>query len=119
MLTVKSKTDSVRSITILGVCHLLRKTLIDVFYDIHLPGEILIYVHYYMHLPPFNSVEVLGGSVKIECTVNNKSNSGSSISILGACHILGKTLIDVLYDIHLPPIQFCGGFEKYCVHCQK
>jgi hypothetical protein len=38
VLTVKSKTDSVRSITILGACHSLRKTLIDVFYDIHLPS---------------------------------------------------------------------------------
>jgi hypothetical protein len=44
VLTVKSKTDSVSSITILEACDLLGKTLIDVFYDIH--------------LPPFNSKEI-------------------------------------------------------------
>ena len=91
LLTVKSKSDSVSSMIILGACHL--------------PGKILIYVLYYMHLPPFNSVEVLGSSGKIVCTVSSKSDSVSSIPILEACHLLEKTVIDVLYHMHLPPFN--------------
>ena len=79
------------STQILGACHLLEKTLIDVLYDIH--------------LPPFNSVEVLGSSGKIVCTVSSKSDSVSSIPILEACHLLEKTVIDVLYHMHLPPFN--------------
>jgi hypothetical protein len=44
VFTVRSKSDSVSSIQILGACHL--------------PGKILIYVDYYIYLPPLNSVEV-------------------------------------------------------------
>src|SRR5712675_1473502 len=95
VLTVKSKTDSVSSITILGVCHLLEKTHIDVLYDIH--------------LPPFNSMEVFKNIV---FTVRSKSDSVSSIQILGAYHLPGKILIYVHYYMHLPPfnsVEVLGG----------
>ena len=105
LLTVKSKSDSVSSMIILGACHL--------------PGKILIYVLYYMHLPPFNSVEVLKSSGKIVCTVSSKSDSVSSIPILEACHLLEKTVIDVLYHMHLPPFNSVEVFSKNCAHCQK
>src|SRR5258705_8641810 len=85
VFTVRSKSETVSSIGILGACHLPEKILID--------------LHYYMHLPPLNSVEVLRCSVrfvKIVCIISSKSDSVSSIRILGACHLLGKTLIDVL-----------------------
>jgi hypothetical protein len=51
VFTVKSKSDSVSSIGILGACHL--------------PGKILINDLYDMHPPPLNSVEVLRGSGRI------------------------------------------------------
>jgi hypothetical protein len=105
LLTVKSKSETVSFIQILGACHL--------------PGKILIYVLYYMHLPPFNSVEVLGSSGKIVCTVSSKSDSVSSIPILEACHLLEKTVIDVLYHMHLPPFNSVEVFSKNCAHCQK
>ena len=91
VFTVRSKSDSVSSIQILGTYHL--------------PGKILIYVHYYMHLPPFNSVEVLRGSMQIVCTVRRTSDSVSSVAILEACHLPGKILIAVLYYMHLAPFN--------------
>jgi hypothetical protein len=78
----------VSSIIILGACHLLGKTLIDVSDDIH--------------LSPFNSVEVFKNIV---FTVRSKSDSVSSIQILGACHLPGKILIYVDYYIYLPPLN--------------
>jgi len=48
VFTVKSESETVSSIGILGACHL--------------PEKILIGVDYYMHLPPLNSVEFLGCS---------------------------------------------------------
>jgi hypothetical protein len=43
--------------------------------------------------------------VKIVYIISSKSDSVSSMIILGACHLLAKTHIDVLYDIHLPPFN--------------
>jgi hypothetical protein len=37
--------------------------------------------------------------------VKSESDSVSSMAILGACHLPGKTLIDVLYDIHPSPLN--------------
>jgi hypothetical protein len=93
----------VSSIIILGACHLLAKTHIDVLYDIH--------------LPPFNSVEVFKNIV---FTVRSKSDSVSSIQILGACHLPGKPLIDVDYYIYLPPlnsVEVLGCSVRFCEDC--
>jgi hypothetical protein len=93
----------VSSIIILGACHLLGKTHIDVLYDIH--------------LPPFNSVEVFKNIV---FTVRSKSDSVSSIQILGACHLPGKPLIDVDYYIYLPPlnsVEVLGCSVRFCEDC--
>ena len=105
---ISSKRDSVSSIRILGACHLLGKTLIDVLDEIHLPA--------------LNSVEVF---LNIMFTVRSKSETVSSIAILGACHLPEKILIDVHYYMHLPPlnsVEFlrCSGmFYADCMHCQK
>ena len=88
------------STQILGACHLLEKTLIDVLYDIH--------------LPPFNSVEVFKNIV---FTVRSKSETVSSIQILGVCHLPGKPLIDVDYYIYLPPlnsVEVLGCSVMFC-----
>jgi hypothetical protein len=90
----------VSSTQILGACHLLGKTLIDVLYDIH--------------LPPFNSVEVFKNIV---FTVRSKSETVSSIQILGVCHLPGKPLIDVDYYIYLPPlnsVEVLGCSVRFC-----
>ena len=105
---MKSKSDSVSSIRILGACHLLEKTVIDVLYD--------------MHLPALNSVEVFKNIV---FTVRSKSETVSSIGILGACHLPGKILINDLYDMHPPPLNSVevlrgsGRIYKDCVHFEK
>jgi hypothetical protein len=100
---VKSKSDSVSSIRILGACHLLEKTVVDVLYD--------------MHLPALNSVEVFKNIV---FTVRSKSETVSSIGILGACHLPEKTLIDVDYYMHLPPlnsVEDLGCSVRFCEDC--
>jgi hypothetical protein len=37
--------------------------------------------------------------------INSKSETVSSITILGACQLLGKTLMNALDEIHLPPFN--------------
>jgi hypothetical protein len=95
LITVETESDSVSSITVLRIWYSVLFTLLN--------------VHYYIHLSPFNSVEVF---LLVVLTVKCKSDSVSSITILQACHPVIYALLNAFYHTHLSPFN---SEEVFCV----